>query len=438
LKRHGDLIDQEANAHNIAEASRMRQDIRTWREESLDQVERDEKERAASHYRSILSWLKTDESEQLSICDSIFEEGSKFPGTCSWIVQHPKIRSWLQQRPDTPVVWLQGNPGAGKSIASGQIIKFIASDKSLVIRHFCTYSHVASTKYENIVRSLLSQLIRGNGELVAHVYQDCILGKKTPSITTLEQLVCILCASITDEPGKTRYLWIVLDGVDECEQNKQSRLLSLMNQVTSKSASEGSTICKVLISSRPSQILNKYLRKKQVISLSDESDQLNKSIRMYATQRLLSTIKRLRQLELEHEDIEGLADNVAVKANGMFLYARLVLDYVTSNIFYSADEIRDSINQLPQSLADFYQKILTQMITGLDARSVDRVKSILSWIAFAKRPLKKLELLSAVSFGQGNPDIERLVPPYILDICGPLIEERRDAALAFIHVSVKE
>ncbi|KAL5445537.1 hypothetical protein PMIN06_008076 [Paraphaeosphaeria minitans] len=78
------------------------------------------------------------------------------------------------------------------------------------------------------------------------------------------------------------------------------------------------------------------------------------------------------------------------------------------------------------------------MIKGLDAHLVDRVKTILSWMSFAKRPLKKLELLSAVTFGQGNPEVDRLVPPYILDIYRSLMEERRDATFAFIHVSVKE
>jgi hypothetical protein len=66
------------------------------------------------------------------------------------------------------------------------------------------------------------------------------------------------------------------------------------------------------------------------------------------------------------------------------------------------------------------------------------MKCILGWIAFAKRPLRKLEFLSAISFSSGNPEVVHLVPRYILDICGPLIEERRDATLTFIHVSVKE
>lgn len=37
---------------------------------------------------------------------------------------------------------------------------------------------------------------------------------------------------------------------------------------------------------------------------------------------------------------------------GMFLYARLVLDYLSTNIFYSGDEIMTSVNQLPEKLGD--------------------------------------------------------------------------------------
>jgi hypothetical protein len=69
---------------------------------------------------------------------------------------------------------------------------------------------------------------------------------------------------------------------------------------------------------------------------------------------------------------------------------------------------------------------------------VDRVRCILGWVAFAKRPLQKLEFLSAITFSLGDPKVDILAPQYILDICGTLVEERRDSTLAFIHISVKE
>lgn len=36
----------------------------------------------------------------------------------------------------------------------------------------------------------------------------------------------------------------------------------------------------------------------------------------------------------------------------MFLYARLILDYLSSNIFVRGEELRNSINQLPKELSD--------------------------------------------------------------------------------------
>lgn len=37
---------------------------------------------------------------------------------------------------------------------------------------------------------------------------------------------------------------------------------------------------------------------------------------------------------------------------GMFLYARLVLDHISSNIFVHRDELRCSISQLPKELSE--------------------------------------------------------------------------------------
>lgn len=36
----------------------------------------------------------------------------------------------------------------------------------------------------------------------------------------------------------------------------------------------------------------------------------------------------------------------------MFLYARLVLDYLSTNVFYSCHEIKASVDQLPEKIND--------------------------------------------------------------------------------------
>ncbi|KAI1208367.1 uncharacterized protein F4807DRAFT_468623 [Annulohypoxylon truncatum] len=162
------------------------------------------------------------------------------------------------------------------------------------------------------------------------------------------------------------------------------------------------------------------------------------AVRGYISQRLPSLQEKFNQLHLNSGEVEDIGDEITKKSDGMFLYARLVLNYLENKIFYKGSEVKLSVNELPKELSDFYRKILTQILVRLDAQSVHRVRSIFCWIAFARRPLKKIEFLSAISFSAGDPDITHLVPTYILDICGALIEERRDNTLAFIHISVKE
>lgn len=77
-------------------------------------------------------------------------------------------------------------------------------------------------------------------------------------------------------------------------------------------------------------------------------------------------------------------------------------------------------------------------MSGFDERSVVRMKTIFGWIAFAKRPLRKAEFRSALTFSSGDPKANELVPKYWFDKCTPLVEERPDSTFAFIHVSVRE
>jgi methionine aminopeptidase len=319
MKHHGDLIDKEANARDIAEAREMRHDIRLWREQSLERVNSFEGEQAIKQYQSIIAWMNIDESDQLAIVESIMTEGRKHPGTCAWVLKSPKVKSWLQSRPETPFLWLQGTPGSGKSVISTQLVSFMQAAKMFVIHHFCTYLYMSSTIYEQILRSLLMQLLRKDGDLVAHVYEEFVLGKKSPTVSSLERLLQLLFKSISNEPSKTEYFWIILDGLDECEPEKQARVISLMNQITSQRSLSGNAICKVLISSRSSSILSNCLRKRQTISLSEEKDSLEEAIRIYASQRLQSLEHKFRQLDILPQEMDDIERQIAKKADGKFI-----------------------------------------------------------------------------------------------------------------------
>ncbi|KAK2037492.1 hypothetical protein LZ31DRAFT_170235 [Colletotrichum somersetense] len=437
LDRHGDLIDKQANALNIFEAQKMHREIRDWKEKSIESLSIQEKEQSGKQYQAIVAWLKYDDSDQLAIFDSISTEVKNFPGTCSWFIQHPKVQSWLQRRADAPLLWLQGIPGSGKSSICAQVVNFMTAGKMPVIHYFCSYSYASSTMYEQILKSLLLQLACRSSDIIAHMYSEYVLGPSSPKIPVLEQLLRKLLQVISIKPGRTEYIWIVLDGLSECQPGTQTRIASIVRHITSRLSSSGSTVCKALISCQASTSLLNHFKKEHTIFLTDEKIGLENAIRQYASHRLVSLTHRFAQLGLSRKEIEDIELGVAQKSDGMFLYARLVLDYLAANIFFSAEEMKTSLSQLPEKLTDLYQTIMAQILAPLNPQSKDRVRCLFGWVAFQKRPLKRLELLSAIIFSPGNQGANNIAPDHILEVCGPLLDVKQDTTVTFIHSSVK-
>jgi hypothetical protein len=330
MKQQETLLDQEGGADNIMQVFRMKQDILTRKEESFERIGHIEKEEAAKQYQSIILWLKTNElgpeTDQPGIFESILAEAVNYPGTSQWILKNPKIRSWIQSKPDSAIVWLRGAPGTGKSVISASLSNFMKATKSFIIYHFCTSSYELSTKYEQIMRWLLLQLLRRNDDLTAHVFEQFVLKKKQPTVPTLQQLLLDVFRSMSATPRETKYIWLILDGLHECETQTQVSLVHLINQITSGGLPSGGTICKVLISSRVSSTISMRLHKSEIVSLSDERLHLEKAIRRYAAQRLATLHPKLNQLHVGPKEVEDIELAIAKKADGELVRSHFIAE----------------------------------------------------------------------------------------------------------------
>lgn len=233
LARHEHQIDKEANAYDIAEAKNMRRALEEWRQESFAKVQKAEQEQTARQLEAICSWVKSNETDQLLIFDRISTEGSNHPGTCSWVLDNPILSNWLRaDQSDISCIWLQGNPGTGKSIISGQLVNFLnASQKTFVTYHFCTYSYASSIQYDEILKSVLLQLVRTGSDLAAHMYEGYVVGRKPVTMSVLEHLLQIAITVLAEYLGRQQSIHMIIDGLDEMEAGKQKRLLSLINGI---------------------------------------------------------------------------------------------------------------------------------------------------------------------------------------------------------------
>ncbi|KAK3687800.1 hypothetical protein B0T22DRAFT_489623 [Podospora appendiculata] len=439
LKRHEELVDKEANAHNIATVHSMRDEITSWRTESLNKIARDDVEHSNFQYQSILAWLKMSNSvaEQSLIADAIADEIMRFPGTCSWVLKNKKILTWLHDQADGSYLWVKGKPGSGKSVIATQLANFLRQNKAFtMIRHLCSYSYCDSLKYDRVIASLICQLLHDNQDAVAYIYGEYILGKKTASNTVLEQVLISLLSTMSIDPSRPVYIRIILDGLDECDEDTQQRLLTTVNRIIS--ANSSLVIAKVLVSCRDTARLSRSLSKKSTMSLYDETQSLESAITSYTNQKLLSMKHKCDELGLADSDVSDIEAKIVQKADGMFLWARLVLEYLKNSIFFSREEMLEAVDALPRKLSDFYKRVLNQVTNGFEEPSIKKLKLILGWVAFAKRPLRAYELRSALAFSSGKKSVQDAPPESALHECKPLIQRSQDSTYSFIHISVAD
>ncbi|KAL7824116.1 hypothetical protein V8C26DRAFT_15033 [Trichoderma gracile] len=439
LKAHEDLVDRTVSAVDISEAKEMREKLDDWRQQEMTRFTKEEEERTSTEFHAVLSVLRVDETHQINIFDNLVAEANQHPGSCGWILQQPKIQAWAKSGRDTQFVVLHGCVGSGKSILAAQIATFLrSSEHSWVAAHFCTYVYPESIDYGCIMRSLMVQIIRQDPELITLAYDWLVLKKKPSNGAVVEQLLRLLVEALGNSPSQHKTLHIVFDGLDECDDSTVSRVVKFLDKLVATASSSGATILKVLICAQMTPAVAKAVKRKRHISLSDERVHLNKAIQDYTLQRINAIRPTLSQLRITDEDMASLASQITGKADGMFLWAKLVMEYISKNLFYNHEEILEAANKLPRELGKFYGRILSQIMANFDERSVRRISSVLSWVSFAKRPLRSPELLSALAFDTGHEEVNEPVPAYVLDRCEPLIQKQADSSYAFFHVSVRE
>lgn len=318
LRAHEDLLDRTASALNISEARRGRELLQQDRIETLKRITQAEKAQHANMYLEVSAWLKVDDCDQAGIFDRISQEVSKFPGTCEWILQHDRLRVWLRRDSSSSFLWLQGSPGSGKSVLANRIVTFLqASPETLVVRHFCDPLQPGSAHYEFILRSILFQLIRPSEHLVAYVHglRNEEFLAKTLSPRALEDLIRNVSVAVSSNPSEQHQVHIIIDGLDECDEEKQKRLIWLLERLVNHSDQPNCSY-KVLLVSRQSSFLQKRLRHATRVSLGDEVNLVTRSIETYSRQRLGLIRGRLFELGIDDARIKMLASKLAIKADG--------------------------------------------------------------------------------------------------------------------------
>jgi hypothetical protein len=108
LRRHAELVDKEANAHDIAKAHE-------WRQSYLQDAHKAEEIRFNDRFEKALNWLDIrDNHVQDDDLDRL--AGMCHSGTSQWFLEHEKAKQWMLAGGKDAILWTTGIPGSGECI----------------------------------------------------------------------------------------------------------------------------------------------------------------------------------------------------------------------------------------------------------------------------------------------------------------------------------
>ena len=122
LRKHRDLINQEANAIDIVEAkawrSKQLEEVQRRRVERSEDLDRTERERLSRQVREAVAWLGANEEQEDTLAKLLRAYDSM---NSHWSLTTPIILSWIEQGHENLFLWLNGKPGAGECKSTSTI-----------------------------------------------------------------------------------------------------------------------------------------------------------------------------------------------------------------------------------------------------------------------------------------------------------------------------
>ncbi|KAH7410647.1 hypothetical protein BKA64DRAFT_358929 [Cadophora sp. MPI-SDFR-AT-0126] len=306
------------------------------------------------------------------------------PGTGIWFIEGAPFKSWLSQ--EQSKLWINGIPGAGKTILMSSIIRRIESTlkaTEALAFFYCDYKDVSTQDASNILGSLARQLtMHCEGcfdNLVAfhneHVSPDHFIRLPSPEE---------LCQFIIKISKHLDTVMIVVDGLDEVVNGRAeiSRLLASLNSPSGS--------IKTLFASRPEIDIEQVLVDYEAVSIAAQSS----DVHLYIAYEIEKRTSDMR-LEISDPDLkEYIMTTLAERCDGMFRWVACQMDYLCE---CSNDrDRREALTKLPPDLPSSYERILERVNRSTTENQM-LVKTTLKWIAYRQQPLNIKGLLQALA-----------------------------------------
>ncbi|KAF9644864.1 hypothetical protein BDM02DRAFT_837681 [Thelephora ganbajun] len=323
-----------------------------------------------------------------------------------------EIESWSKDFDMSPVYWLNGLAGTGKSTIAQTTAERVFADGRLGASFFCsrdfedrrdlryifpTLAFQLAHKYPKF-RSTLVPLLQSNPDIVHESFYN--------------QMETLIVGPLNSSDISTV---IVIDALDECvDEDPQSAILSVMGRLV-----EGIPKTKFLITGRPEPRIQSGFRLGLLRPLTDvfvlhevEPSVINADIQLFLKHGLCELAKR-SGIQQDGWPTDEHLDLLCERAGGLFVYAVATLKFLDHS-FTPPNEQLDVIAKAPKTTTHEGQANL-QLGTTLDslylssfqstfgrtsAEDDEKVRSVISVVVLAINPLPPSAIAILVNLGK--------------------------------------
>lgn len=337
-----------------------------------------------------------------------------------------------------------GNPGAGKTVLAAATVqelekssRSINEARIIVCYFFFSYAKPETRSVKNAYRSILAQVLRQcrQDNSIVDIFSFATYSDKSAQRYASEEELIELLSVVSQHLENT---YLILDGIDECDNPD-----IIIKKLTA--ALEGSNV-KVVLFSRPNvHILMKAVR---LNFITIERAMVEADLKLYFL-RQVESLQDDRLISTSHPR-EDLVTHLLSGADGMFMWARLMISYLKSPALGPESRLA-SIKTLnsPENLDHMYVRILLLIAKRIKAEQM-LARKIFLWLTYGRYILTTEELKDiATPLKPGIPsNPSSMEKGSILDefvdfeytvvmVCASLVE-RSHNSYRFIHQSVYE
>ncbi|CAI4214952.1 unnamed protein product [Parascedosporium putredinis] len=410
--------------------SKVVENDKTMREVREHQLSQEQKEKR----ELILKWLTPINQTPSQHIDFINRRQS---GTGQWLLDHLHFEKWLEIGPNT--LFCPGIPGAGKTILTATVVEHLISqyrsDPAVGIAYvYCNYKQHNEQKLEDLLSSLLKQLIEPQLSLPKEVTELYERHKEKRSQPSAEELLATL-RLVTSSFAR---VFVLVDALDECQTANGCRPRFI----------EG------MFSLQVHSGVNLFMTSRFIPDITDKFDKSSwleiRASREDVERYLDGHIERSESRIIKTMQVE-IRKTISDAVDGMFLLAQIYLESLQREI--KPKRLKAALNGFRRQIAGSEESNRLQVLSQAYDHAMERINTqessrldlanqVLSWITRAQRPLTPTELQHAVTVDAGDSELDKGDLVQIDDmvaVCAGLVTiDEESSIIRLVHFTAQE